>query len=184
MVLSDVPTTDNARRLIGDPKAEETIQSFVADRERVALYAGLIRQNARTYNLPEALVRAVIQAESAFNPTAVSPKGAVGLMQVMPSTAKGIGIQGDLKDPKINVEAGCRYLSMMLSRFKGQIPLALAGYNAGPEAVDRAGLAIPDYPETKNYVNAVMDNMNRFSSNAGSVYVVEVSTGRFLLTNY
>lgn len=183
VVLSDVPTSPGAARLIGDPKEEESIQQFVPDRERVALYAGLIRQYARTYNLPEPLVKAIIQAESAFNPTAVSSKGAVGLMQVMPSTAKSIGIAGDLRDPNVNMDAGCRYLAMMLSRFKGQMPLALAAYNAGPENVEQAGNKIPDFPETKSYVATVMETMSRFS-NKGSVYVVEISQGRFLLTNY
>ncbi|OGH60612.1 MAG: hypothetical protein A3G34_10800 [Candidatus Lindowbacteria bacterium RIFCSPLOWO2_12_FULL_62_27] len=183
MVLSDVPASATARRLIGDPKEEETINQFVTDRDRVALYAGLIRQHARMYNLPEPLIKAVIQAESSFNPEAVSHKGAVGLMQVMPATAKDIGILGDLKDPRVNIDAGCRYLSMMLSRFKGQVPLALAAYNAGPEAVVYAGTAVPNFPETKAYVNNVIDLMNRFKT-AGTVFVVELSAGRFLLTNY
>ncbi|MBI4179281.1 transglycosylase SLT domain-containing protein [bacterium] len=182
VVLSDVPANASAKRLIGDPTAEEGIGGFVADRERVALYIGLIRKFARTYNLPEHLVKAVIQVESAFNPKAVSHKGAVGLMQVMPATAQDIGILGDLTEPEVNIEAGCRYLAMMMSRFKGRVDLALAGYNAGPEAVVRAGGAIPDFPETKAYVNSVMDITSRFQT--GSVYIVELSSGRFLLTNY
>lgn len=183
VVLSDVPTSPGATRLVGDPKSEDNIQQFVSDREKVALYTGLIRQYARVYNLPEPLIKAVIQQESTFNPNAVSHKGAVGLMQVMPATAKDIGIEGDLKDPTININAGCRYLAMMLSRYKGQLPVALAAYNAGPRAVDYAGGAVPDFPETKGYVSSVTDLMNRFST-SGTVYVVELTKGRFLLTNY
>lgn len=183
VVLSDAPTTQTARRVLGEPKEEENMKQFVGDRDRVALYTGLIRQYARTYNLPEHLVKAVIQAESSFNPNAISPKGAVGLMQLMPETARDIGVLGDLKDPQVNVEAGCRYLSMMMSRYKGRLPLALAAYNAGPKAVDDAGGIVPNYPETKAYVSTVTDLVNRFSS-SGSVYVVEVSEGRYLLTNY
>ena len=183
VVLSDAPSTPNATRVIGDPKAEESIQQFVGDRERVALYAGLIRQYSRTYNLPEPLIKAVIQQESSFNPNAVSHKGAVGLMQVMPATAKEMGITGDLQDPQVNIDAGCRYLAMMMSRYNGQLPIALAAYNAGPKAVDYAGGIVPDFPETKGYVTNVTDLMNRFSA-TGSVYVVEITKGRFLLTNY
>lgn len=183
VVLSDVPASPVAHRLIGDPKEESIIEQFVTDREKVALYAGLIRQYSRVYNLPEPLIKAVIQVESTFNPSAVSHKGAVGLMQVMPSTAKDIGILGDLRDPQVNIDAGCRYLAMMLSRFQGQMPLALAAYNAGPEAVKYAGNKIPDFPETKGYVNNVIDLMNRFKA-PGSVFVVELTAGRFLLTNY
>lgn len=182
VVLSDVPTVPAAKRIIGDPQSEDQIGGFVSDRERVALYIGLIRKYARIYNLPEHLIKAVIQAESAFNPAAISHRGAVGLMQVMPSTAKDIGIMGDLAEPEVNIEAGCRYLAMMMSRYKGQVPLALAAYNAGPESVDRAGGNIPDFPETKSYVNTIMEVMNRFQ--AGSVYIIELSPGRFLLTNY
>lgn len=183
VVLSDAPASPQATRLIGDPEGEENIQQFVTDRERVALYTGLIRNFARIYNLPEPLVMAVIQTESRFNPNALSHKGAVGLMQVMPSTAKQIGIMGDLKDPQTNIDAGCRYLSMMMNRFEGQLPLALAAYNAGPEAVVYAGNKVPDFPETKGYVTNVMDLMTRFKS-PGTVFVVEVSEGRYLLTNY
>ncbi len=183
VVLSDVPAAPGARRLIGEAKQEETIQQFVSERDQVALYAGLIRQYARVYNLPEPLIKAVIQVESSFNPSAESHKGAVGLMQVMPATAKDIGIHGDLKDPQVNIEAGCRYLSMMLSRYRGQVPVALAAYNAGPSAVDYAGGVVPDFPETKSYVTNVTDLMNRFST-TGSVYVVELTKGRYLITNY
>lgn len=183
MVLSDAPSSPKADRVIGDPKEDANIQQFVGDRERVSLYSGLIRKYSRQYNLPEALVNGVVQVESAFNPNAVSSKGATGLMQVMPSTARDMGIIGNLKDPEINIDAGCRYLAMMLSRFKGQLPLALAGYNAGPEAVVRSGGIVPEITETKNYVTNVMEAMKRFGS-PGSVYVIEVTTGRFLLTNY
>ena len=101
-------------------------------------------------NLDPALVMAVIQVESGFRPDAVSSAGAVGLMQVMPSTAEELGLP-DVADPAVNLEAGCRYLASLLEMFGGDVELALAAYNAGPGAVRRWG-TIPPYRETQNYV--------------------------------
>jgi soluble lytic murein transglycosylase-like protein len=110
------------------------------------------------------LLQALIATESGFDPEAVSPKGAIGLMQLMPATAARYGVTGDarlplerkLADPRINVGAGTRYLRDLIRRFPGQLELALAAYNAGEGAVQRAGNRIPDYRETQNYVRTVM----------------------------
>ena len=110
------------------------------------------------------LLQALIATESGFDPEAVSPKGAVGLMQIMPATAQRYGLTGDRKqpvekkltDPRINVRLGARYLADLLKMFPGQIELALAAYNAGEGAVQRAGNRIPNYRETQNYVKTVM----------------------------
>ena len=107
---------------------------------------------ADKYGLPRKLVRSVMAAESAFQPGAVSPKGAVGLMQLMPETAQMLG--ADPSDPAQNVDAGTRYLRDLLIKYNGLLWHALAAYNAGPGAVDRYN-GLPPYPETLRYVNRI-----------------------------
>jgi len=114
----------------------------------------VIAESARKYDIPEKLLSAVIKVESNFNPRAVSSEGARGLMQLMPATARQLGVKNSF-DIKQNVDAGSRYLKDMLDRYDGRIDLALAAYNAGPGAVDRYG-GIPPYRETKGYVKKVM----------------------------
>ena len=117
-------------------------------------FDGLILLNAREHSVPPALVKAVIAAESAFNPSAVSQKGAQGLMQLMPATAASLGVTDALL-PSENVRGGVRYLRRMLDRF-GDMPRALAAYNAGPTAVDRYR-GVPPYRETRDYVKRVLE---------------------------
>jgi soluble lytic murein transglycosylase-like protein len=109
-----------------------------------------------------ALVRAVIHAESGFNPRARSRKGAMGLMQLMPGTASDMGV----RDPWVvqqNIEGGVKYLAMLLAEFKGDITLATAAYNAGPGAVDRYG-GVPPIAETRTYVQRVRQLLDRYRS--------------------
>jgi soluble lytic murein transglycosylase-like protein len=123
-----------------------------------------VSEAAREHGIELALLQALIAAESGFDPRAVSPKGAIGLMQVMPATAERYGLAGDaraplekkLKDPRVNLRAGARYLRDLIRMFPGRLELALAAYNAGEGAVQRAGNRIPNYPETQNYVRTVM----------------------------
>lgn len=116
-------------------------------------YDELIDETARVYRLPPALVKAVIAAESAFDPRAVSNRGAQGLMQLMPQTAASLGIENPL-EPASNVRGGTGYLRAMIDRY-GDLTRALAAYNAGPTAVDRYG-GVPPYRETRDYVDRVL----------------------------
>jgi soluble lytic murein transglycosylase-like protein len=108
---------------------------------------------ATTHQLEPKLLRALILQESGFRPCAVSTKGAQGLMQLMPATAQQFGVT-DAMDPKQNVDAGAKYLKQLLDKYKGDVPLALAAYNAGPNAVDNAG-GVPEIKETRDYVEAI-----------------------------
>ncbi len=114
-----------------------------------------IRRAADKYRLPEALLRAVMAVESDFNPVAVSEKGAAGLMQLMPRTAQEMYVE-DVYDPAQNIEGGARYLRQLANAYGGDMVKTLAAYNAGPDAVRRAGGAIPDIPETREYVRRVV----------------------------
>jgi soluble lytic murein transglycosylase len=114
----------------------------------------LIAAVCERYGIEFALVKAVIKAESAFDPSALSPAGARGLMQLMPATAAQHGVD-DMHDPQSNIEGGVRHLRLLLNRFRGNLHLTLAAYNAGPEAVDRYN-GIPPYEETQTYVQRVL----------------------------
>jgi soluble lytic murein transglycosylase len=125
-----------------------------------AAYDPHIKLTCKLYGLDCNLVKAVIRAESGFNPLAVSPKGAMGLMQLMPGTSRDLGVV-DPFDPRQNIDGGARYLRMMLDRFNNDTALALAAYNAGPEAVVQHG-GIPPFDETQIYVKRVMDFYDRY----------------------
>ena len=119
----------------------------------------LISKVAVEQGIDERLLKAVVQAESDFNPDEVSHTGAMGLMQLMPDTARELGVV-DPFNPYQNLTGGSKYLKQMLTRFNGDTSLALAAYNAGPGAVKRAG-GIPNIAETKNYVSKILGNLNR-----------------------
>lgn len=125
----------------------------------------VISNAAHANQLDPALLHAVIKAESGYQPRAVSPRGATGLMQLMPATARQLGVS-NMYDPEQNVMAGARYLSQLQREFNGDIRLALAAYNAGPATVKRHGNAIPPFAETQAYVPRVLQAYQRISSNS------------------
>ena len=124
-------------------------------------YRTVVKEACSIYNLEEPLVRAVMEVESDYNRYAVSSAGARGLMQLMPETMVFLGVANPW-DPKQNVMGGAKYLQGLLKRFSGDLPLALAAYNAGPNAVIKYG-KIPPYPQTERYVVKVMDRYYRFA---------------------
>lgn len=129
--------------------------------------AEIIRRYSSHFHLEEALVKAVIKVESDYNPRAVSRKGALGLMQLLPETARILKVLDPL-NPEENVRGGSRYLREMLDQFDGNLELALAAYNAGPNAVRRHG-GIPPYQETRNYVTQVKKFMRQYRQGVGKV---------------
>lgn len=136
-----------------DLPAEATVRRF----------APIVARAARVHGVDEALVHAVIFAESSYDPDAISPAGATGLMQLMPATAAHYGVN-DLFDPAQNVGGGVRFLRDLLKRFDGNVELAVAAYNAGAYAVIRAGNRVPSHPETAAYVPKVIDYYRHFQA--------------------
>ncbi len=145
------------------PAIPAKLQNFFEVSPTYKMVKPHLREAALRHGIDYELLQALIVAESGFDRTAVSPKGAVGLMQIMPATAERYGLTGDarmpvelkLTDPKTNIGIGTRYLRFLLDLFPGQLDLALASYNAGEGAVQRAGNRIPNYKETQDYVRTV-----------------------------
>jgi soluble lytic murein transglycosylase-like protein len=149
-----------------------------------ARYGTEIRDASGRYGVPERLVHAVIRAESAFNPRAVSVKGAQGLMQLMPETASMLGVRNSF-DPGQNIDGGVRHLRSLIDRFGNDLPLALAAYNAGEKAVV-THRGIPPYPETREYVARVLQYYDSGSGSAGAssaVYRTLGEDGSIVYTN-
>ncbi len=135
------------------------------DARRYSRFDAYIARAAGAYRVPEALVRAVIRCESDFDPTAVSPAGALGLMQLMPETAKRLGV-GDPLDPWQNILGGVRLLRELADEFRGDLTLTVAAYNAGDTAVLRFG-GVPPYRETREYVSAVARYFRQYRDEVG-----------------
>jgi len=126
-------------------------------------YDGLIREMARKYQVDYNLIRAVIKAESDFNPGAISPKGAKGIMQLMPETAQDMAVK-NVFNPRENIEGGVKYLRQLLDKFNNNLHLAVAAYNAGENAVINCNYTIPPYDETQQYVKRVLFYLRSYSS--------------------
>ena len=136
-----------------EPAVSVTVDNFSAVPPREA-YEDIIQEAADKYDLNPALIRSVIETESAFNASAVSPAGATGLMQLMPAVAENLGVE-NLLDPRENIMGGAQLLRELHDRYHGNVPLMLASYNAGVTAVARFGRRIPPFPETQAYVKRV-----------------------------
>lgn len=163
--FSNVPDDKNARLVVATQRNESRSES-PRSQPQVALagknrYAPLVEEAARAYQVDAALVHAVISAESGYNPAAVSNKGAVGLMQLMPETARRYGVANSL-DPEQNIRGGTKYLSYLLQMFNNNLELAVAAYNAGENAVIRNGYSIPPYRETLAYVPKVLKLQKKY----------------------
>jgi soluble lytic murein transglycosylase-like protein len=153
LVLSDKPQPGTELPSYSVPRAQGIrATTYVAPTRDT--YDDLIVEHSRLNGVRPDLVRAVVQVESAYNPRAVSPKGAIGLMQLMPATARQFGVRNPF-NPLENIRAGVAYLRQLLDRYKNDETLALAAYNAGPGAVDRHGESVPPYRETRDYVKKV-----------------------------
>jgi soluble lytic murein transglycosylase-like protein len=187
LVLSNrKPANPAELRSYAVPEAQTVRVTRYATSVRSRRYEDLIVEHARLNGVRPDLVRAVVQVESAFNPAARSPKGAMGLMQLMPATAREFGV-GNPFDPAQNIQGGVAYLRQLLDRYENNEELALAAYNAGPGAVDKHGETVPPYRETRDYVARInqMAAVNRMPEarpielRAGRIYrVTEIVDGR------
>lgn len=167
LVLSDVQQDGRYALLLRAeiekrPELAVSISGVRINWENQKRLTPLVAETARSFQIEEALLHALISTESGYNPRAVSPKGAVGLMQVMPNTGRRYGA-ADLNDPAQNLRAGARYLRDLLRQFDNNPELALAAYNAGESAVLRYGGRIPPFRETLQYVPRVLALYKRFS---------------------
>ncbi len=124
-------------------------------------FSPLVEKAAREHQIDQALLRAVIAVESGYDPSAVSRKGAVGLMQLMPQTARRYGVR-NMYDPAQNIQGGARYLRDLMGKFNNDLPLVLAAYNAGEDAIAQYGNRIPPYRETRSYVPRVLDYYRQY----------------------
>lgn len=157
--LTNVPTESNVPYVLV-MKEKRVIIQLGGD---VSSYDDLITRTSEKYKVDPALVKAVIKAESNFNHKAVSPVGAKGLMQLMPSTAAALQVK-DSFHPENNIDGGVRYLRYLMNLFNGNLPLVLAAYNAGENAVIRYNYSIPPYRETQTYVKRVLNYLDNYSA--------------------
>lgn len=166
--LSNIPDSRDYQLIHADsrPQANKSLNRVSLTHARQQ-FKPIIHEAARQTGIEPSLLEAVIAAESSFNPRARSPKGALGLMQLMPATAQRFAVN-DPFDPKANVLGGAYYLRELLDRFRNDLQLALAAYNAGEGAVARFGNTIPPYPETLRYVPAVLEHYRNFMQQEGN----------------
>lgn len=149
---TDEPNGRQYKLIFRTPKKPASFQKMQKNKK---LFTPIINRLSTEFKLDSSLVHALIRTESAYDPNAISEKGAVGLMQLMPGTAKRYGVK-DRRNPAENIRGGVQYFRDLMKQFNSDVRLALAAYNAGENAVIRYGNKIPPYPETQNYVTKVM----------------------------
>ena len=164
LTFTNVPSHQGFRRVIREGNATLSGSGLAA-----SSYEGLIRSASNRHNVDAALIRAIIKVESDFDSSARSQKGATGLMQLMPETARLHNV-ADLYDPSDNIEGGVRHLKLLLGKYQGDLALSLAAYNAGIKAVERHG-GIPPFAETRDYVKRVLSYYQTYR--ADSVQVIQ-----------
>jgi hypothetical protein len=162
--VAEVPASD-----VVDIEPEEVFEPLPEPLSPNTPFHDIIRAASERYGVDADLIHCVIAIESNFNPKAVSPKNARGLMQLLPQTAAQLGVR-NLFDPRENIEGGTRYLKDMLARYNNDLTLALAAYNAGPERVEQYGRRVPPYPETVKYVQRISRSYAHFKSATGQNY--------------
>lgn len=184
---TDSPGGTKVSRYQDDRKRRRTVRKSTKRRSSRA-FNDIIYDKSRKYNIEPSLIRAVIETESGFDPTAVSKRGAKGLMQLMPNTAKSLGVY-DPFNPEQNIEGGTKYLKYLLKRFDGDLKLALAAYNAGPAVVEKYR-SVPPYSETRRYVKNVLSlygGKRRVSvkslSRGETIYKIVQNDGTIIYTN-
>ncbi len=163
--FTDAPTDRRFKIFMRDIKRDKQLRMKLlpSNGASPAEYDQIIAASSQKYGVSPSLIKAVIQAESGYNPNAVSRKGASGLMQLMPGTARSLKVANSF-DPRDNVDGGVKYLRFLLDTFRGDVSLALAAYNAGLTKVAKYG-GIPPYNETRTYVNRVLSYMQSYQAN-------------------
>lgn len=198
IAFTNLPTDKGGKVVYREPKTKSTAKNTDVRSSgsfRNESFNSIAVQKAAKYNLDPELVKAVIKAESNWNPYAVSPKGARGLMQLMPSTASDLGVYNSF-DPEENIDGGTRYLRYLIEKFNGDLSLAVAAYNAGPARVEKTK-SIPAIPETVQYVKRVMSlysgmpsfyagysgNLSTGKKEITRIKKIELEDGTILFTN-
>lgn len=183
--FTNTPDTDypNYKKIISEDKPR--VQKQRSRGSSISSeYHQIVENKSAKYNVEPSLVKAVIKAESNWDSHAVSQKGAMGLMQLMPSTASDMAVSNPFNAEE-NIDGGTRYLRFLIDRFDGDVSLAIAAYNAGPGTIDKFG-GIPPIPETKNYVKQVLSMYNGNINSKGTqdiIYKVVYNDGTVLFTN-
>src|SRR6266849_4775543 len=187
--ITDTPNNDRFQRISGFSGSASGWLNVPQGTRNSSAFTKEIRETSEKYGVSATLVEAVIRTESAFNPWAVSRKGAQGLMQLMPQTANALGVR-DSFNPRQNIDGGVRHLRHLLERYPGNVPFALAAYNAGEGAVD-SYRGIPPYAETQQYVQKVLERSGKGNAQAAAakveppqvIYRYEDADGTLTLSN-
>jgi len=178
LIFSNRKPLDDQAKIITEHKIDRDQPYLMQfDKDRYNRYDDLILKHTQTTGIDFNLVKSVILVESNFNHKAVSPKGAIGLMQLIPDTAKRFGVS-DSFDPDENILGGCRYLKLLIEMFEGNLELVLSSYNAGENLVKRIQ-RVPNYKETKRYVRKVIEIYGRNDTRLADQFVVRATRSKF-----